>query len=299
MLEVIIKQQLAGSFSSGTSVARSTAIRSKKPSTDPEDGESVHRDRDAEEIAMRKLNDERGMSLVEATIILMVLAILTAVIAPSAADYVNDARQTKVKEDVEAIGTSILRLVRDTGLGCVSDTPSPASTACTLANRVDLLVSNGNDPDSTAADYASPAGTTTPASNDNGWLGGITPVVAGNQDAMDDQLVTNAPSYSNVNFALGGGPKPGVGWRGSYLTGPVGPDPWGFKYQANTVFLQVASDATAGTDNGEKNGGWFNDVFVISPGPDGNVETKFGDAVTGATATVGDDILYILTGSSR
>ena len=248
---------------------------------------------------MRKWKTERGMSLVEATIILMVLAILTAVIAPSAGDYIEDARQTKVKEDVEAIGMAILRLVRDTGLGCVSDTPSPASTACTKANRVDLLVSNGNDPDSTANDYASPAGTTTPASNDNAWIGGTTPVVAGNQDTMDDQFVSNVPSYTNRNFALGGGPKPGVGWRGPYLTGPIGPDPWGFKYQANTVFLQVASDATAGTGNGQKNGGWFNDVFVISPGSDGNVETKFGDAVTGATVPVGDDVLYIVTGSSR
>ena len=42
-----------------------------------------------------RLKSNAGMSLVEATIILMVLAILTAVIAPSAADYVNDARHTK------------------------------------------------------------------------------------------------------------------------------------------------------------------------------------------------------------
>ena len=42
---------------------------------------------------MRKWSSERGMSLVEATIILMVLATLTAVISPSIADYNNDARQ--------------------------------------------------------------------------------------------------------------------------------------------------------------------------------------------------------------
>jgi hypothetical protein len=192
-----------------------------------------------------------------------------------------------------------MRLVQDTGLGCVTDTPAVASAACTLANRVDLLISNGNDPDSTAADYASPAGTTAPVTNDNAWLGGTTPVAAGNQDTMDDQFVTNAPAYTNASFALGGGPRQGVGWRGAYLTGPIGPDPWGFKYQANTVFLQVASDATAGTGNGQMNGGWFNDVLVISPGSDGDVRTKFGDATTGATAPVGDDILYVVTGSSK
>ena len=72
---------------------------------------------------MRSWNSERGMSLVEATIILMVLAILTSVLAPSIGDYVNDARQTKVREDLEALGTSVARLVRDTGL------PFPVRTA--------------------------------------------------------------------------------------------------------------------------------------------------------------------------
>src|SRR5689334_9700995 len=80
--------------------------------------------RQTTEIAMRKWNTERGMSLVEATIILMVLSILTAVIAPSVGDYIEDARHTKAKEDVEAIGGGILRTVRDSGLPClVIDTP--------------------------------------------------------------------------------------------------------------------------------------------------------------------------------
>src|SRR5687767_7383196 len=106
MIEVFIKQQLAGCFSSGTDVAVNATVQSELPvnRTPPGDGiglEEVSRAEDAEEIVMRKWNAEKGMSLVEATIILMVLAILTAVIAPSAGDYVNDARQTKAKEDVE------------------------------------------------------------------------------------------------------------------------------------------------------------------------------------------------------
>src|SRR5687768_9285234 len=94
---------------------------------------------------MRKWKAESGMSLVEATIILMVLAILTSVLAPSIADYVNEARSTKAKEDVEVLGTVIMRLLRDVGLPfpvrTVGASPSKAST-----NRVDLLVSEGNIP---------------------------------------------------------------------------------------------------------------------------------------------------------
>ena len=66
-------------------------------------GRLTDRAKDAEEIEMRNYTSERGMSLIEATIILMVLAILTSVLAPSVGDYVNDARQTKVKEDIEAL----------------------------------------------------------------------------------------------------------------------------------------------------------------------------------------------------
>src|SRR3954469_19865951 len=97
---------------------------------------------------MRKRNSERGMSLVEATIILMVLARLTAAISPSIADYTNDARQVKAKEDVEAIGTGILRMLKDTGSRCLRTAGTPD---CTVATRVDLLVSGGNDPRAAAS----------------------------------------------------------------------------------------------------------------------------------------------------
>jgi type II secretory pathway pseudopilin PulG len=98
---------------------------------------------------MRSWKSEQGMSLVEATIILMVLAILTSVLAPTIGDYVNDARQTKAREDIEALGLGVVRLVRDTGLPfpvrVAGAAPSKAST-----NRVDLLVSEGGLPTITA-----------------------------------------------------------------------------------------------------------------------------------------------------
>jgi type II secretory pathway pseudopilin PulG len=104
--------------------------------------------KDAGETVMQKLNSERGMSLVEATIILMVLAILTSVLAPSLGDYVNEARHVKVKEDLETLGQGIYRLLRDTGLPfplrVAGSSPSRSTT-----NRVDLLVSEGSIPSKT------------------------------------------------------------------------------------------------------------------------------------------------------
>ena len=108
----------------------------------------------------RTRGSQSGMSLVEATIVLMVLAVLTAIIAPSMGDYIEDARNTKAKEDVEAIGTAILRLVRDTGIPCLTTQSAPTiATGCTKTTRADLLVSSGTAPTVTATAVALTAAT--------------------------------------------------------------------------------------------------------------------------------------------
>ncbi len=245
------------------------------------------------------------MSLVEATIILMVLAILTAVIAPSAGDYVNDARSTKAKEDIEAIGMAIIRTTRDTGIPCLSLDPSPVSTACTGAggNLVDLITSSttvgGNEPAVTASLFDPPDGATSSNAQLN-WGGGTGEVDNAYRDLMDNQFVTNTPNsllanaYSGADFTAGGGPRAGLGWRGAYISGPVGLDPWGFAYQASVVFLTTASNST--TVSGEGKTGWSSDVIVVSAGQNGSIATPFGGLATTAT---GDDVVYVVKGATR
>jgi type II secretory pathway pseudopilin PulG len=241
------------------------------------------------------------MSLVEVTIILMTLAILTAVAAPSIGDYVNDARQTKAKEDVEAIGTAVFRLVRDTGIPCVTKDATPKASACTGSggNRVELLTSasavGSDEPAVTASAFVPPAGTTSTDAGLN-WAGGTGEIDEGYRDTMDNQLVTNtlsADDYDTVNFSAGGGPKAGLGWRGAYLSGPIGLDPWGYAYQASVIFLAPASDATG---TGEGKTGWSSDVVVISAGLNGSIATSFGAFGTSASA---DDVIYVVTGATR
>lgn len=258
----------------------------------------------------RQQAGQRGMSLVEATIILMVLAILTAVMAPAVGDYVNDAKGTKAHEDVEAVGMGIERLVRDTGFSCLTSNPqatgsSPTNQPCGTVSRIDLLISNGNTPTVSAADTTFPSSSA--ATTTGNWLGGTTPIQANNRDTMDHQLVTNlngagsGPLYTNASYSTGASPRPGLGWRGAYITGPLGPDPWGYVYQANTIYLTVASNATGSTE-GLLNGGWKSDVVVITGGANGTVETLFSSADTvgqSGTIAVGDDILYVVRGSTR
>ena len=86
------------------------------------------------------LGNERGLSLIEATIILITLMVLASVMAPTVMSYVDDARVVKVKEDCEAIGVSLARIVVDTGACVRLDGRLP----CTIDNRVNLLLGEGH-----------------------------------------------------------------------------------------------------------------------------------------------------------
>jgi type II secretory pathway pseudopilin PulG len=246
------------------------------------------------------------MSLVEATIILMVLAILTSVVSPSIADYVNDSRGVKAKEDVEALGTGIVRLLRDTGKACI---PEASATPCTIANKVELLIS-GSIAGATATNGeidAGALGVTTAAAGvaDAASAATLNWGAAGSTDrptsvqTFDQHLVTNADvAYTGVSFTGGGGPRAGLGWRGAYVSGPIGLDPWGRKYQANTVWIGVATDSgvVVTTNEGGSEGGFTRDTIVITPGANGLVETGFALA---ASTAGGDDVTYVIKGSTR
>jgi type II secretory pathway pseudopilin PulG len=241
---------------------------------------------------------EQGMSLIEATIILMILFLLTAVMSPAIGDYVEDARQTKGKEDVELLGISVLRLQRDIG-GCLK---LLATTACTKANRVDLLRSSGpdvvaGDLGTSAIDFANDDIDPNPINWDDDQLANV-------GDTLVNQLVSNNPNYDTpaettpTGFTLSG-PQSGLGWRGVYISPPIGTDPWGKVYLINTAFLVVATDATDGEAEGDRRGGWSHDTFVISAGPNGLFDIPFGGNTNFGITPSGDDLIYVIRGDTR
>jgi hypothetical protein len=243
------------------------------------------------------MKGNRGLSLVEVTIMLLVLMLLTGVLAPSIMDFVRDAQWVKAKEDCEAIGVSVVRLARDVG-PCLKFN---GTGACTKANRVDLLYSDG--PDVTANDLSGDA--TNPYSG-----GGLTATDLNwdrddaRGDSMHHQFVDNGtgPAYrtpADSGAFVSAGPQPGLGWRGAYLSPPVGPDPWGHRYLVNTVFLSVARDAESGTGEGQKSGGWSRDAFCISAGPNGQYETAFGGNAARGVRRGGDDSIFIISGDTH
>lgn len=239
----------------------------------------------------RTLRGQRGMSLVEATIILMVLSVLTAVFAPSMGDYVNDAKNVKAKEDVEGIGEGLQRMIRDTGVPFpLLDPTVTLVDRYKKANRADMLVTTGDVPvidTAVHADFAIGAAEGPVAAQN--WDKATS--VAGVQ-LIDRHLVTNAaPAYTLPTLPPpdgSGGPRFGIGWRGAYVSSVSG-DPWGKRYAVNSIFFNGASDSTTAH-------GWNQDVAVLCVGANGTVDSTFNQ-----TGFVGgaDDVVYVIQGSTR
>ena len=92
---------------------------------------------------MKLRKGQRGLSLIEVTIMLLVLMLLTSVLAPSIFDFINDAQWVKVKEDCEAIAISVARLHRDVGSNLYTVRPVVAGYP---DYKVDMMLSDGNKP---------------------------------------------------------------------------------------------------------------------------------------------------------
>jgi type II secretory pathway pseudopilin PulG len=243
---------------------------------------------------MRILKAQRGLSLVEVTIMLLVLMLLTGVLAPSIFDFVNDAKWVKVKEDCEAIGLSIARLARDVG-PCLKKTPF---AGCTENNRADLLTSDGPaptiHPDITGDYFGN--------SNLDGNI-----MWTNSESTLEEQLVTNTNATWGVQIypsaagfgptnPHGVGPHFNLGWRGAYLSAPIGPDPWGHRYVVTSAFLSVAYDESTGGRDFAADGGfmWNRDAVCLSAGPDGHVSSPIGGSTGGGLDRKADDIVYVI-----
>jgi hypothetical protein len=99
----------------------------------------------------------------------------------------------------------------------------------------------------------------------------------GTTDALSDQLMSNAPAYFMRNAAAT------FGWNGPYLSTTIGADAWNNRYAVNVGLI----DTTQGTQTAA--GVTKSAVWVISAGPNGQIETPYDQSITEAMLS-GDDI---------
>ena len=207
-----------------------------------------------------RIRAERGVTLIEITVVLAALSILTAALAPIASRTVDRARLTRALSDEQAIRTALLAFLDELPgyNGPKVDGTSTSSTA------IQMLVSDGDTPREVGA------------SGDARWddpVDNTGPLIC---DFLENHLVMNQP-FEDVSKLY---PTSGANnWRGAYISAPVDPDPWGNRYAVNVQWLQ-------GTSTERKN-----DVIVLSTGPDEQIDTAFeADGITPGD----DDIIVVV-----
>ena len=205
---------------------------------------------------------EQGVTLVEITVVLMVVAILTSAAAPIASRTIERARLSRAITDMQAIRTALSTFIIDIPASFRGPKIDASGAGNATTNEVDMLVSDGDIP---------PLG----AGHAN-WLNPVSQSGAMAVDFLENHIVKNIPyagaiPLTNLPYATGG-------WHGAYINGPLDPDPWGNRYMVNTEWLE-------GTVAERRN-----DTFVLTAGPNELTDTQW--TMDGAVA--GDDDMIVI-----
>jgi type II secretory pathway pseudopilin PulG len=265
-------------------------------------------------LAIRKglQSDARGFTLVEVTIILLVLVILSTIMLPQLGNFNRLARYVVVKEDVGAICATLKKFLDEVMLSGPYQVPGGSTDAATLPTG--LLVGPGQVPaDGLPADTYNATDqvwTLDPDALDTFEVdtdGAVASTIEFTADRLFWHIQVNQPGGS----ANGGNPEdryknviddPSVGsffgWRGPYFDNLTS-DPWGTRYSVNTFGLHGGSQAYGG--NGEADDVYMTPVICISFGPNKTADTEAnmpGAWVGGPDYFIGgDDIAAVLSAS--
>ena len=207
------------------------------------------------------MKNKKGVTLIEVFFVLGIIVFLATFMAPSVYDYVKDAKAVKAKVEVEIIGVVTTRLIFDIGSPCFK---KDGRLSCEEPNRANIIYGNGLDV--TEDQVAVPdfiyhqidIGLFRSLCGDGLYLDRHDcikqyPQICSRKkinwfddeqhgSPMEGQFNTNLPQYLTPGqkyFPMPTGPWPAQGWRGAYLSPPVGVDPWGHRYLVNSLFTSI------------------------------------------------------------
>jgi len=228
---------------------------------------------------------EEGFTLIEVTMILLVLAVLSAIMLPQMGSFNRLARFVRAREDIAAICSVLKVMLDDVGAGAVY---ADRRDSRRLREPVGLLVGEGDTPLGTAAAGTSSwqlrRGSTFTVPTDGGSMEPEFRV-----DTLANHLIGNVPLGDGERrwpTALDSrrGRNAQFQWRGPYLDA-VATDPWGNRYMVNTFALHSPPEGGAFDHYGTG-------VVCMSAGPDEAVSTAFNQPVGWRTG--GDDMTALL-----
>lgn len=212
------------------------------------------------------MKSNKGFTLIEIAVVLAIIAILAAILTPIVTSYIDQARDTRANSDVKKIAEAVLLFKRDTGVFPAYNTAAAAKTGSTPDK--DCLVSG-----TVTADYTTNGGLTSGGAsflNNGAWLCSTTGLLS---------------QYLNVN-SMGLGTSGGTGgvtsYRGPYLDGLNGADPWANPYIVNSANLAIT---------GANSVNW---AFALSAGPNGVLNTTQTQPRTSNFSAGTDDIAALI-----
>lgn len=237
----------------------------------------------------RDTASERGFTLVEVTVILLVLVILSTIMLPQIGGYNRLARFVRVKEDLGAICSVIKAMLDDVGEGAIFEEAGydhpPVRTWAT-----GLLIGEGDKPSGPDGesegrakwrlDYFDMFDVETATGEE----------ISFQVDKLGNHLIANTPMGDAGNrwrtpSDMAQGFNSLFAWRGPYMNDQISPDPWGNRYGVN-VFALYSPPEVGPLDR------FSSAVVCLSAGPDGNIDTDFNQPYGWTTGD--DDVTALL-----
>jgi type II secretory pathway pseudopilin PulG len=232
-------------------------------------------------------NDNRGFTLVEVTIILLVLVILSAIMLPQMGNFNRLARFVKVKEDLGAICSVLKVMLDDVGESAFYEDPGYSGPP-DRSWSVGLLIGSGDTPTNSGGDQANWSLPYEAVFNETTDGGGLE--VMFNVDTLGNHLISNTPVGDAGNrwrtpIDTENGFNSMFAWRGPYISDEISSDPWGNRYSAN-VFAMYNPPEGGAFDR------FSSAVVCLSAGPDAHVDTDFNQPFGWETGD--DDLTAVL-----
>lgn len=206
---------------------------------------------------------ERGFTLMEIVIVLAVIAALSAALAPFAFSYLREAKVTQAQNDANQIASAIGKFLRDTGLPPYKNNTSASKIPAKESADFDCLYGAAGLDHSTATDSTT------------SWTSGAgvqCQAASTTRDTIGNHLISNTPGGSGTKAYATTGK---TAWKGPYLPS-IPADPWGNRYLVNI---------------GKADPGAGKAMWVISAGPNGQLETSSDASATSTISAGGDDII--------